>query len=96
MIRDLVFLSPTRKAYRGLIAKNTLGQSALWKYGISGDLPIVLVTLGKIEYMKRTSHRCHDAPKKLVRIAAIYPLCASETTSEDVRKPRTFKPSNNC
>ncbi len=51
MIRDLLFISPTRRAYLQMIAQNTLGQSSLWKYGISGDLPIVLVTLGKMESM---------------------------------------------
>ena len=51
MISDLVFISPTRKAYQHIIAKNTQGQPALWKYGISGDLPIVLLTLGKIDRM---------------------------------------------
>ena len=51
MIRDLVFISPTRKAYQHIIAKNTQGQPALWKYGISGDLPIVLLTLGRIDHM---------------------------------------------
>ena len=50
MIRDLVFLSPTRRAYRAIIAQNRQGQSALWKYGISGDIPIVLVTLGKLDH----------------------------------------------
>jgi cyclic beta-1,2-glucan synthetase len=28
------------------LARNTLGQSSLWGYGISGDLPIVLVSVG--------------------------------------------------
>jgi len=51
MIRDLVFNSSTRRANRSIIAKNTQGQPSLWKYGISGDLPIVLVTLGKIDHM---------------------------------------------
>ena len=33
---------PTRRcAPRGLLARNSRGQSALWAYGISGDLPIV-------------------------------------------------------
>jgi cellobiose phosphorylase len=51
MISGLVFISPTRKAYRSTIARNTVGQPALWKYGISGDLPIVLMTLGKMDHM---------------------------------------------
>ena len=51
MISDLVFISPTRKAYQNIIANNTQGQPALWKYGISGDLPIVLMTLGRVDHM---------------------------------------------
>jgi len=42
-IGHLVFLSPTRRKYQEMLAKNTLGQQALWAQGISGDNPIVLV-----------------------------------------------------
>jgi len=31
------------------LARNVLGQSALWAHGISGDLPIVVVTIGETE-----------------------------------------------
>ncbi|MCE5343535.1 MAG: glycosyl transferase [Eubacteriales bacterium] len=51
MISDLVFLSHTRKANQSLIAKNRQGQPSLWKYGISGDLPIVLVNLEKMDQL---------------------------------------------
>ena len=51
MISDLVFVSPTRMANQNIIAQNRQGQPALWKYGISGDLPIVLVTLAKMDQL---------------------------------------------
>jgi hypothetical protein len=31
------------------LKKNTLGQSSLWGYGVSGDLPIIAVTIGDAE-----------------------------------------------
>jgi len=52
MISHLVFLSPTKRSSQEIILKNSQGQSALWKYGISGDNPIVLVDLSKIDQVK--------------------------------------------
>jgi cellobiose phosphorylase len=52
MISHLVFISPTRMMSQEIIRQNTQGQSALWKYGISGDNPIVLVDLSKIDQVK--------------------------------------------
>ena len=45
MISHILFLSPLRKKYLGKIMQNRKGQSSLWKYGISGDKPIVLVSV---------------------------------------------------
>lgn len=45
-----------RRASPGLLAKNHRSQSELWGYGISGDLPIVLLRIGdesKIELAKQ-------------------------------------------
>ena len=49
MISHIVYMSPMRRAYQDLILKNSRSQSALWKYGISGDLPIALVVLDKTD-----------------------------------------------
>ena len=51
IIRD----SKTREKYIDVISKNEMPQSALWKYGVSGDLPIVLVKIKNINdvYMVR-------------------------------------------
>lgn len=50
MISQIVYLSPARKKHKDIIAKNTKGQSGLWSYGISGDLPIVLVSIDETEH----------------------------------------------
>ncbi|WP_240984950.1 GH36-type glycosyl hydrolase domain-containing protein [Acididesulfobacillus acetoxydans] len=39
----LVYNSPVRREHQEALARNVKGQSALWPYAISGDLPIVLV-----------------------------------------------------
>ncbi|MBC3796902.1 GH36-type glycosyl hydrolase domain-containing protein [Acetobacterium tundrae] len=52
MISHIVFISPAKRMSQELILKNTQGQSALWKYGISGDNPIVVVDLSKIDQVK--------------------------------------------
>ena len=39
---------PRRRAAPSIIARNQLGQSGLWRFGISGDLPIVLVRIGDV------------------------------------------------
>ena len=43
MARSLVYANPRLRARASLIARNRKSQSALWAYGISGDLPIVLL-----------------------------------------------------
>ena len=37
-----------RRADPSIIARNRLGQPGLWRFGISGDLPIVLVRIGDV------------------------------------------------
>jgi cellobiose phosphorylase len=39
----VIFSSPLRRLWTDKIQRNTKGQTGLWPYGISGDLPIVLV-----------------------------------------------------
>ncbi|MEO8182825.1 MAG: glucoamylase family protein, partial [Deltaproteobacteria bacterium] len=47
----LIYANPTLRAPRSVIARNKSGQSALWAYGISGDLPIVLVKISDREQL---------------------------------------------
>lgn len=37
------------KARKAILEKNTMDQTNLWKFGISGDLPIILVEIDKME-----------------------------------------------
>lgn len=49
MISDIIYLSPMRKKVEPLIIQNTLSQSNLWKFGISGDRPILLLSIEKTD-----------------------------------------------
>ena len=44
----LVYANPHLRARASLIARNRKGQSSLWSYGISGDLPIVLLRVSDL------------------------------------------------
>ncbi len=41
------FTDASLRADPELLARNTMGQQALWRYGISGDLPIILVRVAE-------------------------------------------------
>ena len=43
----MIFPNRALRAGQKLIRDNRLGQSRLWAYGISGDLPLMLVTVGR-------------------------------------------------
>ncbi|MGE3539676.1 MAG: glucoamylase family protein [Candidatus Tectimicrobiota bacterium] len=45
----LLYSDPTLRPSSAVLARNTRGPSALWRYGISGDLPIVLVRIDAFE-----------------------------------------------
>ncbi len=42
----LIYADPARRANANVLRNNRRGQSGLWSYGISGDLPIVVVRIG--------------------------------------------------
>jgi cellobiose phosphorylase len=42
---SIVYATARRRASSSILARNRRGQSGLWGYGISGDLPIVLVRI---------------------------------------------------
>ncbi len=52
MISHILFISPMRMMNQEMILKNSKGQSSLWRYGISGDLPVVLVVLNKTDRLE--------------------------------------------
>src|SRR5262247_2242556 len=45
----ILYVDPRLRAPAATLARNGLGPAALWKHRISGDLPIVLVTIDEIE-----------------------------------------------
>jgi cellobiose phosphorylase len=45
---SLVYANALRRASPSVIARNQLGQSGLWRFGVSGDLPIVLLRIGDL------------------------------------------------
>jgi cellobiose phosphorylase len=49
MIPHILYLSPHRRKYEEILKENKKGQSGLWAYGISGDLPIVLISISRAE-----------------------------------------------
>lgn len=49
MVSDILFLSPRRRMCAKYIEKNHKGQSSLWAYGVSGDRPIVVAFIQKMD-----------------------------------------------
>lgn len=45
---SIIFSNALRRAAPSIIARNQLGQSGLWRFAISGDLPIVLIRIGNL------------------------------------------------
>lgn len=53
---SVVYATAARRANPAILSKNRRGQSGLWSYGISGDLPIVLLRISnpeKIELVRQ-------------------------------------------
>ena len=55
MIPHILFISPLKRRQQEMVEGNTLGQSALWKHGISGDLPIILIVINNSDDFSFTS-----------------------------------------
>jgi len=45
---SVIFGNAMRRAAPAIIARNQLGQSGLWRFAVSGDLPIVLLRIGDV------------------------------------------------
>jgi len=48
LANSVIYGNALRRAAPGIIARNQLGQSGLWRFAISGDLPIVLLHIGDL------------------------------------------------
>ncbi len=53
LANSVIYGNGLRRAAPGIIARNQLGQSGLWRFAISGDLPIVLLHIGDIKRIDR-------------------------------------------
>ena len=56
---SVIYANALRRAGASVIARNKLGQSGLWRFAVSGDLPIVLIRLGdlrRIDLLKQVLH----------------------------------------
>lgn len=62
LFSQLVYAGPGRRRHSRLLEANKRGQPGLWALGISGDNPIVLVTVGREDDMDivREAIRAHD------------------------------------
>lgn len=49
MLPSVLFPGPGRRKYEETIARNRKGQTCLWPFGISGDIPLVLVHINNKE-----------------------------------------------
>ena len=49
---SVIYATSLRRAQPSLLLRNQRGQSGLWGYGISGDLPIVLVRISDREHLE--------------------------------------------
>lgn len=48
---SIIYASALRRARSHLLSSNRRGQSSLWSYGISGDIPIVLLRISNLDRM---------------------------------------------
>ncbi len=46
---SIIHANPLHRAGAGILTRNRLGQSGLWSFGISGDLPILLMRIADVQ-----------------------------------------------
>lgn len=66
MVGSVIYANPHFRAEPEVLSKNQRGQSALWSYSISGDLPIVLLQITSTENM--------DLVKQMIQARAYWQL----------------------
>ena len=49
MMSHILYISPLKRLHQDMVKENARGQSSLWAYGISGDLPILLLVIDNTE-----------------------------------------------
>lgn len=53
---SIVYANQRTRAPSGILARNTTGQSGLWAFGISGDLPILLLRIADVHRIHLVKH----------------------------------------
>ena len=53
---SIIYANPLHRAAAGVITRNRSGQSGLWAFGISGDLPILLMRIADVHRIKLVGH----------------------------------------
>ncbi|MCB2180550.1 MAG: cyclic beta 1-2 glucan synthetase [Desulfobulbaceae bacterium] len=48
LANSVIYSNPLRRSAPSVIARNELGQSGLWRFAVSGDLPIILIRIGDL------------------------------------------------
>ncbi|MEW5959306.1 MAG: glycosyl hydrolase family 65 protein, partial [Chloroflexota bacterium] len=48
LANSVIFGNGLRRAAPGIISRNRLGQAGLWRFAVSGDLPVVLLRIGDL------------------------------------------------
>lgn len=84
---ELVFLTDARRAQAQYIEKNKIGQDGLWKYGISGDLPIITARFSNVEYAKNIG-KLIAQHALLSRLGILVDLVILLTDSGDYMRPQ--------
>jgi cellobiose phosphorylase len=58
---SVVHATARRRAEPGIITRNRLGQSRLWRFAVSGDLPIMLLRISHLDHIDLVEQvlRCH-------------------------------------
>jgi len=52
LANSIIYINPLMRATQDILRQNYRGQSALWSYAISGDLPIVLLQISRQEHIE--------------------------------------------
>jgi cyclic beta-1,2-glucan synthetase len=53
---SIIYANPLHRAPAGILARNRTGQSGLWGFGISGDLPILLMRIADVHRIGLVRH----------------------------------------
>ncbi|MFA6015467.1 MAG: glucoamylase family protein [Gallionellaceae bacterium] len=56
LANSIIYGNALRRTPASVITRNKLGQSGLWRFAVSGDLPIVLIRLGELRRINLLKH----------------------------------------